>query len=130
MKTSARIIYWLPRIICICAIALVSMFAFDSFAPGNTFMQNAGALIMHLIPSFLLVAFLIFAWKWEMIGGIIFVLLGAGLSPFLFMHNYRMNNSVGATMGILLLITFPFILVGILFIISHVMRKKRIDQAS
>jgi cytochrome b561 len=102
------------------------MFAADAFAPGLTIWQQLGGFLMHLIPSFILLALLIVAWKWEYIGGIIFTVIGLGLSPFIFMHNYNMNHSVGMSLGIILMITFPLVVVGILFIISHFMKKKNL----
>lgn len=128
MKTSIKIFHWLPRIICILAILFISMFAADSFAPGLTIWQQLGAFFIHLIPSFILVALLILAWKWEKIGGIIFILLGLGLSPVIFQHNYDMNQSVGMSLGIILAITFPFVLVGILFMVSNFIKKKNLSE--
>ena len=102
------------------------MFAADSFAPELTFWQQIGGFMMHLIPSFILITLLIVAWKWEYIGGIIFIVIALGLSPFVFMLNYNMNHSVGMSLGIIMVITFPFLVVGILFIISHFMKKKKL----
>jgi hypothetical protein len=82
---------------------------------------------VHLIPSFILLFLLIVTWKWELIGGITFMIIGLGLSPFIFIHNYNMNHSVGMSLSIILVITFPFVMVGILFIISHFMKKKNIS---
>jgi hypothetical protein len=126
MKTSIRIFHWLPRILCILAILFISLFAADAFKPGLTIWQQLGGFLMQLIPSFILLALLIVAWKWECIGGIIFIVIGLGLSPFIFMHNYNMNHSVGMSLGIILMITFPFVVVGILFIISHYKKKKNL----
>lgn len=124
MKTSIKILHWTPRIICILAILFISMFAADSFSPELTFWQQIAGFIMHLIPSFILIALLIVAWKWEYIGGIFFIVIALGLSPFVFMLNYNRNHSVGMSLGIILAITFPFVVVGALFIISHYMKKK------
>jgi hypothetical protein len=126
MKRSIIVIHWIPRIICILAILFISMFAADAFAPGLTIWQQIGAFLMHLIPSFILLAFLIVAWKWELIGGVIFTAIGVVLSPLIFQHNYAMNQSLSMSLSIVLMITFPFIVVGILFIISHYMKKKQL----
>lgn len=123
MKTSVRLFHWLPRILCILAILFISLFAADALAPGLTIWQQLGDFLMHLIPSFILLALLIVAWKWEYFGDIISTVIGLGLSPFVFMHNYNMNHSVGMSLGIILAITFPFVVVGILFIISNFMKK-------
>jgi len=126
MKKSIRIFHWLPRILCILAILFISLFAADAFKPGFTIWQQLGAFFLHLIPSFILLAFLIVAWKWELIGGIIFMVIGLAFSPFIFMHNYKMNHSVDVSLGIIMLITFPFVVAGILFIISHNKKKKNL----
>ncbi len=128
MKVSIKVIHWLPRIICILAILFVSMFALDAFNPEKTTWQQIGDFLMHLIPSFVLIIFLIFAWKREMIGGIIFTLIGLGFSPFIFIHNYNMNQSVWLSLMIILIITMPFVIVGILFIMSHRMKKKNLSS--
>ena len=123
MKKSVKIFHWLPRIICILSILFISLFAADAFSHELTIWQQLGDFIMHLIPSFILLSFLIVAWKWEYIGGIIFIIIGLGLSPIVFTHNYNMNNSVWMSLGIILSITIPFVIVGILFIVSHFLKK-------
>jgi len=130
MKKSTKVIHWLPRIICILAILFVSMFALDAFEPELTIWQQIGAFLMHLIPSFILLALLIVSWKWEFIGGIIFTLIGLGFSPFIFVHNYKMNQSVWMSLGVILVITFPFIIVGILFIVSYNQKKKNLPSTT
>ncbi len=124
MEKSVQLWYWLPRILCILAIAFVSLFALDAFSPNLTFWQQMGAFFMHLIPSFVLLALLIVAWKKELVGGILFIIIGLGLSPFVFTHNYQMNHSVMMSLGIIMTITIPFAIVGLLFLISHFKRKK------
>ena len=129
MNTKIKLFYWLPQIICILAILFVSMFALDAFAPGPTIWQQLGAFLMHLIPSFVLIAFLMVAWKWELIGGIILLLTGLGLSPFIFLLNHNRNHfSVGASLMVVLLINIPFVLVGVLFIVSHFLKKKQLQE--
>jgi cytochrome b561 len=125
MKKSTRLIHWLPRIICIIAILFISLFALDAFNPELTTWQQISAFLMHLIPSFILIVLLVIAWKRELIGGIIFTLIGLGLSPLVFTHNFKMNHSIWMSLGIITIITIPFTIVGILFILSHY-RKKRV----
>lgn len=120
---------WIPRGITILAILLVSMFAADAFQSGFTFWQNLWALFVHLIPSFVLLIILIIAWKWELLGGLLFILVGVGMSPFIYRHNVNVNHfTVAASMKVLLIITFPFVVAGVLFIISHVRRRKQQDR--
>ena len=125
METKIKVFHWLPRGICILAILFVSMFALDSFSPGHTIWQQLGAFFMHMIPSFVLLIFLIVAWKQELIGGIIFIVIGIVMSPVIYNLNHNRNNfSAGQSLGIILMITFPFIAVGILFLISYALKKK------
>jgi len=130
MKSSIALFHWLPRIICILAILFISLFAADAFQPGNTIWQQLSAFFIHLIPSFILLALLLVAWKWEKIGGIIFIVIGLVLSPFVFMLNYDRNNSIGTSLGIILSITIPFIIAGSFFIVSHLMKKKHFQQTN
>ncbi len=125
MNPKIKLIHWLPRVFCILAILFVSMFALDSFAPGLTLGQQLAAFFMHLIPSFVLIAFLVIAWKWELIGGIIFMVIGLGLSPFIYLLNHNRNGmTAGNSLMVVLLINIPFVLVGILFVASHFLKKK------
>lgn len=124
MKTRISILHWTPRILCILAILFISLFALDSFGPGQPLGQQILAFLIHLIPSFVLLALLILAWYREYLGGWIFLLIGLGFSPIIFLHNFRMNHSEWMSLGIVLMITFPFVLVGILFILSHYYKKR------
>ncbi|WP_345277052.1 DUF7670 domain-containing protein [Litoribaculum gwangyangense] len=130
MKVNLKVIHWLPRIICMLAILFISIFAFDVFNPEKTILQQTGDFLMHLIPSFVLIIFLIIAWKWEFIGGIIFTLLGLGFSPLIFLHNYNMNQSIWMSLLIVLIVTLPFVFAGILFILSHRMKKKNLSSST
>ncbi len=130
MKTSIKVIHWVPRILCIIAILFISLFAADAFGLGLSIWQQLVDFLMHLIPSFILLALLIIAWKWEYIGGIIFMIIGLGFSPIVFMHNYKMNHSIGMSLGIILMITIPFVIVGILFIVSHFLKKKNLSRTT
>jgi len=124
MKTSINIIHWTPRIICILAILFVSMFALDSFDPKYTFWQQLQAFFMHLIPTYVLILFLVIAWKWELVGGLIIMAVALGFTPSIFFHNYQMNHSVWMSLSVILLINLPFIITGVLFVLSHYLKKK------
>lgn len=128
MTKSLAILHWTPRILCILAIAFISIFAFDAFEPGLTIWQQLAAFAMHLLPSFILFMMLVVAWRWELVGGIVFMLLGLGLSPFIYTHNYAMNHSVSMSLGIIMMITFPFFLIGLLFVTSYLVKKKQAPQ--
>jgi hypothetical protein len=125
MKRSTPILFWMPRIICILAILFVSIFALDAFSEGLTIWQQIGGFLIHLIPSFVLLAFLILAWKKEFAGGILFIGIGVVMSTLLFYHNYKVNHfSVGQSILIVLMLALPFIIAGVLFLLSYYDHKK------
>lgn len=127
MKTASSMFHWIPRILCIAAILFISVFALDAFEPGHSLGWQLKAFMMHLIPTFLLLMLLIIAWKREFIGGILFALTALILSYPVYQMNYRMNHSVMTSLSVILMITFPFLITGILFIVSHY-RSKRQQQ--
>jgi uncharacterized membrane protein len=91
-------IIWIPRILIMLYILFMSLFAFDTeFGIG---------FFMHLIPSFILLAILIFTWKKPKIAGIFFALFG--IATIMFYNTYREWMSF-------LIISLPPILAGILF---------------
>ena len=129
MKTSTKVLSWTARILCILAILFISIFALDSFSSERTFWQNATAFLMHLIPSFVMLAILIIAWKWENIGGIILTIIGLALSIFVFVINFKRNHfPVAVSLRNAFMVTFPFILAGILFILSYFKKKKELSS--
>lgn len=124
MKKSIKLFHWLPRILCIIAILFISMFALDSFDGNSSIWQKLAGFAVHLIPSYILTAFLLIAWKWERIGGVIFIVIGLAFIPFIITHNYAMNHSIWWTSLVVLTINLPFIVVGGLFILSYHVKKK------
>lgn len=126
MKISTRVLHWLPRIICIMGILFISMFSIDALNSELTIWQQILSLSMHLIPSFVLILLLLLSWKRELIGGIIFMIIGLGFSPIIFIHNFKMNQSIWMSLGVISVITIPFAIVGVLFILSHYRKKKSI----
>ncbi len=124
MKTPLKIMHWAPRILCILAILFISLFAMDSFDSRKTLGEQLQAFAIHLIPVYILIFFLVVAWKWELIGGMLFIILALGFTPLIYTHNYNMNQSVWISLSIILMINFPFLLTGGLFVLSHFLKKK------
>jgi prolipoprotein diacylglyceryltransferase len=114
MKTSTKALSWTARILGILAILLISFFLWGK----------------SLIPSFVLLAVLIIAWKWEKVGGIILTIFGLAFSIFIFVFNYKRNHLPVMTCLLqTLMVAIPFVLAGILFILSHYRKKKELYGA-
>ena len=124
MKNFVDWFHWIPRVLCILAILFISMFALDAFAPGLTLWEQIRDFLIHLIPSYLLLAALLIAWKWEKIGGIILMSIGLGFSPFIFLMNWHRTGSIWWAIGIVLMINLPFVAVGALFLIGNYLKKR------
>lgn len=92
-------LYWLPRVLSVLFIIFISVFALDVFGEPKWFL----ALIMHLVPSFVLIILTAIAWKNERLGGSLFI--AAGLLTLVF--------SVFES----LIISVPTMIIGILFLI-------------
>lgn len=121
---SILFLHWAPRVLAIIAILFISMFSLDAFQAGMSVPQQILAWLIHMIPSFVLIIILGIAWKWENIGGIIFLSLGMAFTPFIFWGNYANNHSIWISLVVVLTITVPLILVGALFMISYYTRRK------
>jgi hypothetical protein len=87
----------------------------DVFGIEGSFLEKIGGFLIHNIPVFILVLLLIFSWKKEKTGGIIFIILGL-VFTFFFRTYTRIET--------FLLISFPPILSGILFLLHDRKIKK------
>jgi hypothetical protein len=77
-----RFVFWAPRVLTLLFAAFVSIFAMDVFDEHLGFWQTIGALLLHLIPVGLLLVLLAVAWRWEWLGGVLFVALGVLFNVF------------------------------------------------
>jgi hypothetical protein len=71
-----KILYWTPRALSLAFALFLAVFALDVFSEGFTFWKTLAALAVHLIPTFLVLAVLVVAWRWEWFGAAGFVALG------------------------------------------------------
>jgi hypothetical protein len=104
---------WFPRIAAILFTVLISLFAFDVFGTGAGFFKTLLALIMHLIPSFLLITAIVFSWKRPWIGGIFMIVLG-----IVYFIWAQYNARAASFIYIVLFI------IGVLFLASWFLRKQ------
>jgi hypothetical protein len=108
-----RILFWMPRILCLLFAVFISIFALDVFGAGYGFWGTIVALIIHLIPTALVLAALAIAWRWEWIGAILFFALGVW---------YVIMAWGNFTWTTYLLIAGPLVLIGALFLVNWLRR--------
>jgi hypothetical protein len=106
--TSGRLLLWSPRILGIAVSLFVGLFALDAFSQGRPFVEAIPDFVIHLIPTFLLLALVGASWRREWIGGVTFI----GLAVM-----YATTMARGR-LDWMLLIAGPLALVGALFVWS------------
>lgn len=112
--TLKKILYWTPRVAGILFVLFISMFALDIFEMGLGFWGTLLGLFMHLIPSFILIAALLLAWKQEWIGALLYI----GFAGWYIIEMWGQFEWT----AYLLLAGIPFI-VGVFFAIGWIYRK-------
>jgi hypothetical protein len=108
----ATILYWIPRLLTIIFILFMMMFSLDVFEGNDSLGAKLVGLFMHNIPALILIVFLIIAWKWEIIGGVLFIL--ASIAGAIFYHSFTGNPGSLVVIG-------PFLIMGILFILHQIL---------
>jgi hypothetical protein len=102
-----RLLFWSPRVLCIAFALFLSLFALDVFSEGLSWWKTILALLIHLIPTAFIVVVLVVSWRWEWVGGILYVVLGT-----LYLIQARHHPDW------VLIISGPLFLVGALFLLN------------
>ena len=114
MKMSIkRVLFWTPRVLGILFAIFLSLFALDVFSEGYGLWQTIGALLLHLVPTFIVVIALVIAWRWEWFGAVLF----SALAVF-----YVVWTWGRFPLGTYLSISGPLVLVGVLFLFNWIYR--------
>jgi len=108
-RNMKSILFWSPRVLGILFAMFLSVFALDVFGESLGFWKTILALLMHLIPVYIVIIALIIAWRWEWVGAILFSGLG-----ILYIYLFR----GGFPLITYLIISGPLFLVGILFLLN------------
>ena len=103
-----RILFWSPRVLGILFAIFLSLFALDVFNEGYSVGETILALLIHLIPTYLVVISLALAWRWEWVGSILFI----ALTLF-----YMASSGSGSWV-----ISAPLWLIGLLFLLNWTYR--------
>lgn len=109
-----KVFIWIPRILAIIMGIFISLFAFDVFQENSVSFKQVLGFIIHLAPSFFIFISLLIAWKYYLLGGIIFILVGVFFTVFF--HTYKSISSF-------LLLSLSLFIIGTLFIICRYRRR-------
>ncbi len=112
-------LFWAPRVLGILMILFLALFSLDVIGMSDDPLQVALGMLIHNIPSFILIALLLVSWKWELVGGIIYPLLGLAY----------ILTSRGQHWSSYLLIAGPLVLIGILFLLNWKSNRNTIKPA-
>jgi hypothetical protein len=72
-KRVRQLLFWMPRLAIMIFIALVSLLSLDVFGQGYSLWETLLALLVHLIPTGVMLLALAIAWRHEWVGGIFFL---------------------------------------------------------
>ncbi len=106
-----QLLYWAPRTLCIAFALFISLFALDAFGEGQGFWDTILALLMHLIPTFVILLLLAVSWRREWIAGVLFLVLAV------LYVSWAWNKPFGV-LSTLLLISGPLVVIGVLFLLN------------
>ena len=109
-------IYWTPRVLGILFVLFLMLFSLDVFDMGLTAGQIAIGLFMHNIPALILAVILWIAWKYEIVGGIVFIL--ADLTYMALSATRGTFDPWFMALATSLILTVPALLIGILFLVG------------
>jgi hypothetical protein len=101
-----RLLKWTPRVLGVALSIFLSVFALDVFEPAKPLGRLAMDLMLHLIPTALVLAMVVLSWRHPGIGGAAFIGLAAA---YALMVGFRMDWVIA--------ISIPLVL-GVLFLWS------------
>jgi len=116
-KKINKFLYWSPRVLSIVFIIFLAMFSLDVFAGNYGFWGTAVGLLVHNIPTLILLAILLISWKYEIVGGIVFIIGGILYEGMMIMNALR-HPLEAYTLSNSLIISVPMFVIGILFLIN------------
>lgn len=111
--STARLLYWGPRVLAMAFAAFLGIFALDAFEAGN-FWAKVLAFGIHLIPSALVIGMLIIGWRHEWAGAGLFTLAAVFYAALVLPRHWEW----AAILGI------PLLVIAALFLANWVERGK------
>ena len=109
-STYSRLLVWTPRLLGVLFAAFIGLFSADVFAEDLTAWQTLIAFAVHLVPTLIVVLVLVVAWRWEAVGGLLFLGAGVGYAIAVIAGHHPLSW-IPAISG-------PLFLIGMLFLLS------------
>lgn len=116
MEKRGNLLYWKPRVLAAVYATVLVILSFDIFTYNYDFFELIIALSIYLTPALVVLLFLAIAWRYEEIGGALFIILG-----LIFMLRYS-SDSFATN----LIIALPLFAIGALFIANSLIGNKHI----
>jgi len=113
-----KIIHWLPRVLSIGFVIFLSLFSLDVFSEYSGW-DVVLPLLVHLIPSFVLLAVVLIAWKHDLAGAIVF---------FSFAVLYAFMVGSGRSWSWYAGISGTSLVIGFLFLLSWFGKKRLMNR--
>jgi hypothetical protein len=120
MMSLEKTFYWLPRLIGLGFVIYLSIFSLDVFSEYSG-LQVILPLLIHLIPSFVLLGVILLAWKYDLVGAVVFI----GFA-ILYFWDVGLTRPWSWYAGIVA----PAAIVGTLFLISWFFKRNRKQSIS
>lgn len=108
--TNVQILTWFPRVLALVFACFIAVFALDSMEGHASFWAKLGHLLVHLIPTAMVLAALWLAWYRRIIGGLAFMILGMV---------FTIHFGTWKETGLFMLFSMPLFVAGVGFIFSR-----------
>jgi hypothetical protein len=107
MTQSNLPVLWIARVLGIAVCVFFAVFAMDAWEPGKSVARVVTDVLIHLLPSAVVLTIVVMSWRRPRIGGVAFVVLAVVYAAL-----------VGFRFGWVLAISGPLLIVGLLFLWS------------
>jgi len=121
VKEVNRFIYWTPRILSIVFIIFFALMSLDVMALELSLWESIVGLLMHNIPTIIMLIVLLIAWKYEIVGGIAYLL--GGLAYIIMTTQAEIPWYIALSWS--LNIAGPAFLIGVLFLINWYKKRQK-----
>ena len=127
MTKTNKLVFWIPRVISILFVLFIAMFSLDVFDGSTGFWGTALALLMHNIPTLIISVLVYYTWKFELLGAILFGLVGISSVVRTIIAQIMHPNNVWPIDELMMFIAFitMVMLTSILYYISWKQKKRR-----